>query len=115
MGRKILMWIPKLLAASALWAGVIYIAVVVDPILVKDIAIDGSYILFMIPLYLAVFYTSILVFDDYVSSFIVSSLTIFLVYLSIYQIVNIWSLLVVGVIISLLFIRKFTNRRDIKN
>lgn len=115
MRKYLVKWLPKIIAAVALWGGVAYIILVVDPILVRDIFIEGSYIVFTLPLFLAVFYMSSVVLSEYVSSFILSGVIVLLIYLSIYNVLTIWSLVIAGVIFIYLVSQKIVRGRSREN
>lgn len=55
-------WIFKILGLLAVWSIPVGIVVFVDPALIKDVLIPGSYLPFLVAIFFAVLYTSLIIF-----------------------------------------------------
>jgi hypothetical protein len=102
---------PKIVALLSLWGLVVFIVVVVDPGLVRDIGIVGSYLPLTILVFAAMLYTSMLILHRFPRALMISLLTTLALELA-FQRLMYWYI-GVTLLATLVLIITFPHRKDL--
>lgn len=96
-----------------LWGMVALIIVDVDPVLLRDVWIEGIYLPFLLSVLLSLWYTFALVLKSYLRSLLISLLMVLMIALSILKVLNLISAM--AILISTLLIIYSTLHKRTKN
>lgn len=91
-------WLPKVLASAVLWMIVFLMVIFVDPDLISNILFSKSYLPMAIAIFMAVFYSCLVISKNYVVSVVISAVVISGFYLAVHSIMN-WYTFVVSIVI----------------